>query len=274
MSSNSSYSTCWEFTRSGFCPRGNTCKWEHPLLQPGGLRDQSQFCWNFQRTGNCPRGSQCKWIHELVLLPWPSPSIVHMASPFEHEGLAIPTTPEGHWDQFDENMRLFGTTSTFDPSMAAYTTPLALDSLTEDQIRRAEHLSKIPLPSEKLCSAVCSYCMHSFAIPSNLLNHLKNSILSILRDQDELPESECCENSKSLRSVLKRKSWITVQETLPPGLVSEIESLYERQVTSSTNLYMIANSLVSAASADRLLSEIAAIVASATLPKPADLFKK
>lgn len=244
-------------------------------MQARGLPDQSQFCWNYQRTGNCPRGCNCKWIHELVLLPWPSPSSVPMTAALEPDGFAIPTTPEGSWDQFDENMRLFGTTSTFDPSMAAYTTPLALDSLTEEQIRRAEDLSRIPLPSEKIRETVCSYCFKGFNDPAELLQHLKASVLTILRDKDESFSDSDCSNLKALRSLLKRKSWIVVQETLPVGLVSELESLYDRQVTSSTNLYMIGSALISSEKGipeetrDRLVCEIAAVVASASSqPKP------
>jgi len=263
MSSKSaSHSVCWEFTRSGICPRGNACKWEHPILQSGGLPDESQFCWNYQRTGRCPRGAHCQWIHELVLLPWPSPSTAPLTPSFETDAsFSIPTTPEGYWDQFDENARLFGTTSSFDPSMAAYTTPLALDALTQEQIKQAEMLSCICLPSAKLNSAVCCYCSNDFFTTNSLIEHVKGGILNLIKQQGEE-----CSGLKGLKSFLKRKSWIVVQESLPAGLVSEIESLYDRQVTSSTNLFMIAEAVDSSEtcgenSKNRLLSEVAAIAA-------------
>jgi len=243
--SKTSYaSQCWDFAQKGFCPRGDACKWTHSQtpLHSFGPPDESQFCWDYQKTGKCPRGSQCRWIHELVLLPWPSPSLVPLPAPIMNSfedpmGEGIPTTPEPYWDQFDENQRLFGTTSTYDPSMSAYTTPLVMDSLTADQIARAELLARVPLPSEQLSESNCVFCDKCFQDVSGLIPHVRELILQVLLGN--LGQDNECEGTAQIRTLIKRKSWIILQETLPAGFVSQIESLYRRQVTSSTNLQMI-----------------------------------
>lgn len=239
------------------------------------MDNESQFCWNFQRTGHCPRGQQCKWIHELILLPWPSPSIVPMPMPLIPSEDQMPTTPEGCWDQFDENRRLFNTTSTFDPSMSAYTTPLVIESLTPAQIAKAEELSRVPLPSERVGNA-CSFCHADFSAPPNsLVDHFLTLVMQVLAGA----ESGCSEDAgRTVKSVLKRKSWIVVQEMLPVGLVSQIESLYKRQITSSTNLQMMIESVrdtqecaeaVKAYLLRELVSVVIAQVAAVEPPKPA-----
>ena len=241
------FSTCWDFAARGVCPRGASCKWAHntSAAMPVG---ESQLCWNFQRTGHCPRGAQCRWIHELVLMPWPSPSMVPMAAPMSFEvDQPFPSTPEAYWDQFDENRRLFATTSTYDPSMSAYTTPLAMDSLTAAQIAKADELSRIPLPSEAANAAglakPCQYCHIDLSSMEAVAAHLKASLSLPSR----VATDKCSEEgTKALKSVLRRKSWIVVQETLPNGLVSQVESLYKRQITSSTNLQMIIDAIVAA----------------------------
>jgi hypothetical protein len=262
----SRYLRCWDFDQKGSCPRGTACKWSHeqskqPSCPPAGGPDESQFCWDYQRTGRCPRGTQCRWIHELVLLPWPSPSMVPLASPLLPEG--FPSTPESYWDQFDENRRLFGTTSTYDPSMSAYTTPLVMETLTRDQIERAEQLSRIPLPSEKLSKMEqldCVFCHNGFDSISQLLEHIHDSVLGT---------NSSCSGANQVKTLLKRKSWIVLQETLPSGLVSQIESLYRKQITSSTNLLMIFEAVTACETSqkdekDYLINELLSLAALVT----------
>jgi hypothetical protein len=183
----------------------------------------------------------------------------------------IPTTPESYWDQFDENKRLFGTKSTYDPSMSAYTTPLVVDSLTEEQIARAEKLSRIPLPSEKFSSTsselTCVFCEKGFKDTSSILGHIRELILVVLLGSATDNEDDNCATGVSqVKSLLKRKSWIMLQESLPVGLVSQIESLYKRQVTSSTNLQMILEAVrtgegVSEDTREYLMNELVSLVA-------------
>jgi len=176
---------------------------------------------------------------------------------------AIPTTPESYWDQFSENQRLFGTTSTFDPSLSAYTTPLVLDSLTPEQIAKAEELSKIMLPSEKLAAGehACTYCGSTFNSTDQLVDHIK----SILLEEEIAAAITKCEVS-GIKSILKRKSWIVVQESLPHGLVSQIEGLYKRPITSSTNLQSIVDCIRQSQSSDEvreyLLKELVCLILS------------
>ena len=255
----SSFSVCWDYNQKGVCPRGDGCKWTHERSLNVPVPDDSQFCWDYQRTGRCPRGSECRWIHELILLPWPSPSMVPIHAPLLPEG--FPSTPESYWDQFDANQRLFGTTSTYDPSMSAYTTPLAMDSLTQEQIERAEQLSRIPLPSEKLSSQLnCAFCEESFKSIPELLSHIGHLVIGNSR------EAKDCPGHVQIKSLLKRKSWIVLQETLPGGFVSQVESLYSRQITSSTNLQMIFEAVRNASSIptetkEYLENELVALVA-------------
>jgi hypothetical protein len=238
------YSTCWDFAAEGTCPRGENCKWKHEVSNSMVTRNhESQFCWNYQRTGQCPRGTSCRWIHELILMPWPSPGMMPLPivpPSFEHDDLmAIPRTPEPYWDQFGENQRLFGTSSTYDPSMSAYTTPLVLESLTHEQIAKAEALSKIPLPSESLGNEkCCTFCHTDFGNRKGLVDHF----LKLITSSSE--ESVCSsEGLKAIKSILRRKSWIIVQESLPSGLVSQIEGIYDRPISSSTNILMIFESI-------------------------------
>lgn len=181
-----------------------------------------------------------------MLLPWPSPSMIPMPSPMLPMELydGVPSTPEPYWDQFDENQRLFGVTTTYDPSMSAYTTPLAVDSLTEEQIAKAEMLSRIPLPSEKLRSAAttsscCVFCEKCFDDLTQMISHFRELIFLVLLSEG----SAECSGTAQMKALLKRKSWIVSQEALPNGLVSQIESLYKRQISSSTNLQMIIDSV-------------------------------
>jgi hypothetical protein len=182
----------------------------------------------------------------------------------------MPTTPEGYWDQFDENRRLFGTTSTWDPSMSAYTTPLVIESLTPAQIAKAEELARVPLPSERLESTRCTFCSASFANTSALIDHVRSMVLKVLAN-----EEGCCEEAaRTLKSILKRKSWIVAQETLPVGLVSQIESLYKRQITSSTNLQMMLEAVRDTSDAKDdtktyLLNELVSVVLSQAPAEPA-----
>ena len=253
------YSVCWDFQQRGNCPRGNACKWSHEIVQRPS--DGSQFCWDFLRTGRCPRGSQCRWIHELLLLPWVSPSMIPMPTPILG-GLEpyeeVPGTPEPFWDQFDENNRLFGISSTYDPSMSAYTTPLALDSLTDEQIAKADQLARIPLPSEKVRGSSCSFCDKCFDQKVDLISHFQELLFHVLLGQDG---SECT-GTAPMKALLKRKSWIVVQESLPSTLVSQIESLYKRQITSSTNLQVIIEAVRTSEYPDRdqLLTELTCLL--------------
>jgi hypothetical protein len=165
-----------------------------------------------------------------------STPLLHVSADACHDvdylGTTIPTTPESYWDQFTENQRLFGTTTSFDPSLSAYTTPLILDSLTPEQIARADELSKIQLPSENLKESKCMYCQQNFENLDELVEHVMRQL--------EIEVDECHVGAtRNLKSILKRKSWIVVQESLPHGLVSQIEGLYKRPITSSTNLQSI-----------------------------------
>lgn len=176
------------------------------------------------------------------------------------EDFSIPTTPESpsYWNQFEENQRLFGTTSTYDPSMSAYTTPLVLDSLTPEQIAKADELAKISLPSEALAVSACPYCDTGFDAEKGVVDHF----ISVL-----VGDNTCCcsdEGCKALKALVRRKSWIVVQETLPSGLVSQVEALYKRQITSSTNIQMIIDAVTasSAESKEYLLSELVSLVVS------------
>lgn len=268
-----SYSTCWDLTRRGFCPRGDQCKWDHDAptqLYPNSperksdgppalsIPDESQFCWNYAKSGSCPRGNGCRWIHELIMLPWPSPASL----------VELPSTPESCWDQFDTNNRLFGTTSSYDPSL--YTTPLVMDNLSPDQIAKAEELSKVALPSQRLDQSCqqgssCPFCKQSFASVPLLIEHCSK----ILQSAEDSPCTD--EGAKVVRAVAKRKSWIVVQESLPAGLVSQIEGLYKRQITSSTNVQMMVEALQKSADLDEetreyLVSELAALVALSAKP--------
>lgn len=269
-----SYSECWDFKTRGSCPRGDKCKWSHQnvsdtLSQESRtfttvyheVPDESQFCWNYMRTGTCPRGDQCRWIHEMYYVheqfmqspqfpacpQTPSgngtvPSITTALYDGDNSlSPAIPTTPESHWDQFSENKRLFGTTSSYDPSMSAYTTPLCVDSLTPEQIAKAEELSKVSLPSEKLSSTFsfphdCPFCSQSLCSIEELIDHAER----VINEQSDICTDE---GSKALKGALKRKSWIVVQESLPAGLVSQIQGIHKRQITSSTNMQSILDSI-------------------------------
>ena len=234
----SSYSSCWDFVSKGKCPRGEKCKWEHheklyskPSAAPNlsinvpppdlSIPDESQFCWNYARTGACPRGSSCRWIHELIMMPWPTPA---------ETGLAFPSTPEGNWDRHDASKGVEGwdqfahrPASSFDSSY--YTTPLVVDHLTPEQIAKADLLSKVALPSESLGQiTACQFCKESFTSMDRTILHFKDALVS---DGD---------SHADLVSAAKRRSWIVVQESLPAGLVSQIDGLYKRPITSSTNL--------------------------------------
>ena len=268
------YSECWDFKSKGSCPRGERCKWTHtqPSIVQGNTQDtlttvyhevpdESQFCWNYMRTGSCPRGEHCRWIHELYYVVEPfmaSPqfparpqtptgsdkvpsiktSLYDMDSSLSPQ---IPRTPESYWDQFSENQRLFGTTSSYDPSMSAYTTPLCVDSLTPEQIAKADELAKVSLPSEKLSLSerfplVCPFCSSNLETFEDLISHAERVISSDGQDHEQICSEE---GLKALKGALKRKSWIVVQESLPAGLVSQIQGIYKRQITSSTNLQSI-----------------------------------
>lgn len=57
------WESCWEWVKTGWCPRGITCRWEHPPLAPqafGGGMDMQQF-WTGE--GEIPPGA--------VLVPMP-----------------------------------------------------------------------------------------------------------------------------------------------------------------------------------------------------------
>ena len=196
-----------------------------------------------------------------MLLPWPSPSMIPIPAPILG-GLEtyeeVPGTPEPFWDQFDENNRLFGISSTYDPSMSAYTTPLALDALTDEQIAKADQLSRIPLPSEKVKGSSCSFCDKCFDQKDDLISHFQELLFQVLLGQDG---SECT-GTAPMKALLKRKSWIIVQESLPNNLVSEIESLYKRQITSSTNLLMITEAVRASQHPDRdqLITELTCLL--------------
>ena len=268
------YSECWDFKSRGKCPRGEKCKWSHSLVSNQGssdphtlatvyheVPDESQFCWNYMRTGSCPRGNACRWIHDLYYtadsyLDSPQfPAFPHTPSGSnkvpviatslydsdQSHSPQIPTTPESYWDQFSENQKLFGTTSSFDPSMSAYTTPLCVDSLTAEQIAKADELAKVCLPSEKLSESEsfpigCPFCSKTMSDMDGLIHHAECAIDG---QQDVCSE----EGVKALKGVLKRKSWIVVQESLPAGLVSQIQGIYKRQITSSTNMQSILESI-------------------------------
>lgn len=75
-----------------------------------------------------------------------------------------------------------------------------------------------------------------------------------------------CPGKAQFKALLKRKSWIILQESLPAGLVSQVESLYKRQVTSSTNLQMIMEAVrtgegVSEDTREYLLNELVCLAA-------------
>jgi hypothetical protein len=268
------YSECWDFSRSGACPRGDKCKWEHVKKQettstatdeyPVEAPDPSQFCWNYMRNGKCPRGATCNWIHDLILVPgsymgssplYPPPTQSYGLIPAPPQIVTsgddsmiwspeFPTTPESHWDQFSENHRLFGTTSSFDPSLSAYTLPVPTEGLTDEQIKKAEELAHISLPSESLSREHfdhCAFCDEAFTSVNELREHLKPA-LSGTECSNPGSCSEAC--TKAIMSYMKRKSWILIQESLPHGLVSQIEGIYTRPVTSSTNLHMIREYLI------------------------------
>ena len=171
-------------------------------------------------------------------MPWPSPPMMPLPVPaYVQDDLSIPRTPEPYWDQFGENQRLFGTSSTYDPSMSAYTTPLVLESLTSEQIAKAEALAKIPLPSESLSNEkCCTYCNTDFGSQKGLIDHFLKLVSSA-------PGVCSAEGMKAIKSILRRKSWIIVQESLPNGLVSQIEGVYDRPISSSTNIGMIFESI-------------------------------
>ena len=122
--------------------------------------------------------------------------------------------------------------------MSAYTTPLVMDSLTADQIARAELLARMPLPSEKLEDSSCVFCHKCFADIPLLVAHVRELIMMVLVGHSNETSLDC-PGKAQFKALLKRKSWIILQESLPAGLVSQVESLYKRQVTSSTNLQMI-----------------------------------
>ncbi len=270
-----SFSQCWDFVRTGACPRGDECKWDHtsgeePVSSYStNPLDPNQFCWNYMRTGRCPRGNRCSWIHDLIMVPgsymgagpaYPpvhkkpvTTSIAPISTALEDSvdwSLELPSTPDAYWDQFSENRRLFGTMSTFDPSLSCYTSPLPIEGLTSDQIRKAEELSRIPLPSEKLQSQnihSCVYCGCEFENMDKLSTHIRQFLTHSGRSGEEENGDVCF---KGVSALLKRKSWIVTQETLPNGLVSQIEGLYTRPVTSSTNLQMITDCVLKSPDVD------------------------
>jgi hypothetical protein len=270
------YSECWNFKSRGTCPRGYKCKWTHLQISDLGasdsdtlatvyheVPDESQLCWNYMRTGSCPRADRCRWVHDLYFVQEPFiaspqfPAFPHTPTGASHvpaisttlydfdqsHSPQIPTTPESYWDQFSENQRLFGTTSSYDPSMSAYTTPLCVDSLTPEQIAKAEELAKVSLPSEKLSQSetfplTCPFCSKTLSDIDGLIDHAECAI-----HDDHKPVTCTEEGTKALKGALKRKSWIVVQETLPAGLVSQIQGIYKRQITSSTNMQSILDSI-------------------------------
>lgn len=186
------------------------------------------------------------------------------------EDFLIPTTPESpsYWNQFEENQRLFGTTSTYDPSMSAYTTPLVIDSLTPEQIAKADELAKISLPSQALALSACPYCDTGFDSAKAVVDHY---ISVLVGDNTSCGCSD--EGRKALKALVRRKSWIVVQETLPTGLVSQVEGLYKRQITSSTNIQMIIDAVTASSTEfkEYLMSELVSLVVSlASQQTPSD----
>ena len=135
--------------------------------------------------------------------------------------------------------------------MSAYTTPLCVDSLTAEQIAKADELAKVSLPSEKLSESesfplACPFCSKTLADLDGLINHAECGING---------EQNVCsdEGVKALKGALKRKSWIVVQESLPAGLVSQIQGIHKRQITSSTNMQSILESI---AKSDQLAEDV------------------
>lgn len=287
------FSECWDFVRTGTCPRGERCKWDHnPSSEVEGSvaghratpPDPSDFCWNYMRTGRCPRGSKCGWIHDLILVPGsylgPGPAyppsypsaIPHKLAPISTSiddsvnwSLELPTTPDSYWDRASENRGMFGGVSSYDPSMPYYTTHVPISGLTSDQIREAEELTRIPLPSGKLSIqpvTECSFCHEGFKSLEGLKSHLARFLKQSDDTESHDPGDRCL---KGVRTFLKRKSWIVTQETLPNGLVSQIEGIYTRQITSSTNLQMIVDCIYKCAEVDHdtreyLINEFLSIV--------------
>mmetsp|Transcript_78809 Transcript_78809/g.149788 ORF Transcript_78809/g.149788 Transcript_78809/m.149788 type:complete len:1113 (-) Transcript_78809:129-3467(-) len=49
------WESCWEWVRTGWCPRGITCRWEHPALGPVAFGGGAQFM-GFEDEGALPPG--------------------------------------------------------------------------------------------------------------------------------------------------------------------------------------------------------------------------
>lgn len=208
-------------------------------------------CWDFSNTGACPRGDKCKWEHQKKLYPT-EPRMYNVA---DNDAPCIPDESQFCWNYARTGSCPRGSQCRWihelimlpwpSPSEAGLQALPVDGELTVEQELKSEALSQISLPSERLQGTQCQYCkkaLHCGVTPV------------------------CCDEiSEAKNAVAKRKSWIIVQESLPPGLVSQIEGLYKRPITSSTNIQTMIENCTASQSVDEetrtyLLKELDALV--------------
>eukprot|EP00927_Polykrikos_kofoidii_P058111 TRINITY_DN5244_c0_g1_i2.p1 TRINITY_DN5244_c0_g1~~TRINITY_DN5244_c0_g1_i2.p1 ORF type:complete len:1081 (-),score=289.11 TRINITY_DN5244_c0_g1_i2:385-3531(-) len=104
------YNSCWEWMQTGWCPRGITCRWEHPILMPmGGMPLWTGGEGNEEQMQMLPCGGCGGYgmMSENNLMPMPMSSVGQMMYCFGgEEGETGDSTvrgfgfvPEGHGDE-------------------------------------------------------------------------------------------------------------------------------------------------------------------------------